>query len=292
MRKDSVLTDTDGMKGKICMVTGATSGIGEATALALAQMGATVVVAGRSEQKCQATVDRIVQHTGNQQVEHMLADFSVLAEVRQMAADFVRRHSKLDVLVNNAGAMFLRRSLSLDGYEMTFAVNHMAPFLLTYLLLDTIKASAPARVVNVASGGHRRKVLDFDDLQSRKRYSPMRVYGKSKLANMLFTYELARRLKGTGVTANAMHPGFVRTNMGANNGWFVRLMLPLIHIASLTPEQGARTAVYLAASPEVEGVSGKYFINCAPARSSRPSHDREAAARLWQASTEMVGLGE
>jgi NAD(P)-dependent dehydrogenase (short-subunit alcohol dehydrogenase family) len=287
-----MLTDSDGMTGKICMVTGATDGIGKATAMALAQMGATVVVAGRSEQKCVATVEQIVQKTGNQQVEHMLSDFSVLAEVRQLAADFVRRNDRLDVLVNNAGAMFLRRSLSPDGYEMTFAVNHLAPFLLTHLLLDIIKASAPARIVNVASGGHRRKVLDFDDLQSRKGYSPMRVYGKSKLANMLFTYELAHRLKGTSVTVNAMHPGFVRTNMGANNGWFVRLMLPLIHIASLTPEQGARTAVYLASSPEVEGVSGKYFINCAPARSSRASHDKEAAARLWQASAEMVGLSE
>jgi NAD(P)-dependent dehydrogenase (short-subunit alcohol dehydrogenase family) len=287
-----MLTDSDGMTGKICMVTGATDGIGKATAMALAQMGATVVVAGRSEQKCVATVEQIVQKTGNQQVEHMLSDFSVLAEVRQLAADFVRRNDRLDVLVNNAGAMFLRRSLSPEGYEMTFAVNHLAPFLLTHLLLDIIKASAPARIVNVASGGHRRKVLDFDDLQSRKGYSPMRVYGKSKLANMLFTYELAHRLKGTSVTVNAMHPGFVRTNMGANNGWFVRLMLPLIHIASLTPEQGARTAVYLASSPEVEGVSGKYFINCAPARSSRASHDKEAAARLWQASAEMVGLSE
>ncbi|MGD8759443.1 MAG: SDR family oxidoreductase [Anaerolineales bacterium] len=287
-----MLTDSDGMTGKICMVTGATDGIGKATAMALAQMGATVVVAGRSEQKCVATVEQIVQKTGNQQVEHMLSDFSVLAEVRQLAADFVRRNDRLDVLVNNAGAMFLRRSLSPEGYEMTFAVNHLAPFLLTHLLLDIIKASAPARIVNVASGGHRRKVLDFDDLQSRKGYSPMRVYGKSKLANMLFTYELAHRLKGTSVTVNAMHPGFVRTNMGANNGWFVRLMLPLIHIASLTPEQGARTAVYLASSPEVESVSGKYFINCAPARSSRASHDKEAAAQLWQASAEMVGLSE
>jgi NAD(P)-dependent dehydrogenase (short-subunit alcohol dehydrogenase family) len=290
--KGSLVKKNQPMSGKICMVTGATDGIGVPTAHALADMGAHVVVIGRSREKSEKVVEKIKQETGNQAVEYMLADFSDLAQVRNLAQEFKSRHSKLHVLVNNAGVLMITRRYSVDGYEMMFAVNHLAHFLLTMLLLDTIKSSAPARIVNVSSGSHRRGELDFDDLHGRKRFHPGNFYGNSKLANVLFTYELARRLEGTGVTANVLHPGFIRTNMAANNGWFVRLVLPLVHMSSLTPEQGAKTNIYLASSPEVEGVTGKYFINCKEVRSSRASHDPESARRLWEESLKLTGLKE
>jgi len=274
------------------MVTGATDGIGVPTALTLAGMGAEVVVVGRNPEKCERIVGKIRQESGNQKVEYMLADFAELAQVRKLAEKFKRRYSKLHILVNNAGILMITRRTSADGYEMMFAVNHLAHFLLTMLLLDTIKSSAPARIVNVSSGSHRRAQLDFDDLQGKRRFHPGTFYGNSKLANVLFTYELARRLEGSGVTVNTLHPGFIRTNMAANNGWYVRLILPLIHMSSLTPEQGAKTSIYLASSPEVEGITGKYFINCKQVPSSSASHDREAALRLWEESLKLTGLKE
>jgi len=284
------MTSPKQMQGKTCMVTGASDGIGVETALALAQMGAEVIVVGRNHEKCDAVVTRIKQETDNPKVEFMLADFSDLAQVRRLADDFKSRRSKLHVLVNNAGVLQLTRRTTADGHEMMFGVNHLAHFLLTLLLLDTIKASAPSRIVIVSSGSHLRGVLDFDDLHSKKGFSPTGVYGNSKLANVLFTYEIARRLEGTGVTANALHPGFIKTNMAANNGWFVRLLLPFIHSSSLTPEQGAQTSIYLASSPEVEGVSGKYFIKCKQVPSSPASLDQDSAARLWQESLKLTGM--
>ena len=278
------------MKNKTCLITGATSGIGQATAMALAKRGMTVFAAGRDEERCQKTVAHIQRETGNFHVDYLLADLSVQAQVRQLAADFKARYERLDVLVNNAGAIFLRRQLSADGIEMTFAVNHLAYFLLTNLLLDTLKTSAPARVVNVASNSHYGKHLDFDNLQLKRGYNPMRAYGRSKLCNLYFTYELARRLEGSGVTVNAMHPGFVATNMGSNNGRLVRFFLPLIHRNSLTPEQGASTAVYLASSPDVEGVTGKYFVREREVESDPVSYDETAASKLWEVSEEMTGL--
>ena len=278
------------MQNKICLITGATSGIGQAAASALAKTGVTVIVVGRSEERCQNTVAHIQRETGNFHVDYLLADLSIQAQVRQLAADFKARYKRLDVLVNDAGAIFLRRQVSADGIEMNFALNHLAYFLLTNLLLDTLKASAPARVVNVASNSHRNSHLDFDNLQLNRGYNPMRAYGRSKLANLYFTYELARRLDSTGVTVNAMHPGFVHTNMAANNGWLVRLFLPLIHRNSLTPEQGARTAVYLASSPDVETVTGKYFVREREVASDPVSYDEAAARRLWEVSEEMTGL--
>jgi NAD(P)-dependent dehydrogenase (short-subunit alcohol dehydrogenase family) len=278
------------MQNKICLITGATSGIGQASALALAKMGATVAVVGRNEERAQATVAKIKNETGNQNAEYLLADLSVQSQVRKLAENFKSRYKRLDVLVNDAGAIFLRRELSADGIEMTFAVNHLAYFLLTNLLLDTLKASAPARVVNVASNSHLGQHLDFDNLQLKRGYNPMRAYGRSKLCNLYFTYELARRLGGTGVTVNAMHPGFVATNMGTNNGRLVRLFLPLIHLNSLTPEQGARTVVYLASSPDVETVTGKYFVREREVASDPVSYDQAAARRLWEVSEEMTGL--
>ena len=194
------------------------------------------------------------------------------------------------MLVNNAAAIFLRRQVSADDIEMTFAVNHLAYFLLTNLLLDTIKASAPARIVNVASNSHYGQHLDFDNLELKRWYNPGKAYGRSKLCNLYFTYELARRLTGTGVTVNAMHPGFVATNMGANNGWWVKLFLPLIHRKSLTPEQGASTAVYLASSPDVDGITGKYIVREREVESDPISYDESAARRLWEVSEKLTGL--
>jgi NAD(P)-dependent dehydrogenase (short-subunit alcohol dehydrogenase family) len=278
------------LQNKTCLITGATSGIGLATALALAKMDATVVLAGRSEERCQNAVARIKSDTGNQNVDYLLADLSIQAQVRALADEFKSRYDRLDVLVNNAGAIFFFRERSTDGIEMTFAVNHLAYFLLTNLLLDTLKTSAPARIVNVASNAHLGQRLDFDNPELKRGYNPGKAYGRSKLANLYFTYELARRLEGTGVTVNAMHPGFVQTNMAANNGWLVSLFLPLVHLKSLTPEQGARTVVYLASSPEVEGVTGKYFVREREVASDPVSYDEGAAKRLWEVSERMTGL--
>jgi len=280
------------MQNKVCLITGATNGIGRATAFALAQKGATVIIVGRNEERCQNTVATIKTETGNPGVDFLLADLSVQAQVRQLAEDFKSRYGRLDVLVNNAGVINIFRQLSADGIEMNFAVNHLSYFLLTNLLLDTLKASAPARVVNVSSNSHRHKQLDFGNLELKRGYWAGTAYGRSKLCNLYFTYELARRLEseGAGVTVNAMHPGFVRTNMAANNGWLVRLFLPFIHRNSLTPEQGADTVVYLASSPEVEGVSGKYFVRRREVESDPISQDETAAKKLWKVSEQMTGL--
>ena len=278
------------MKNKICLITGATSGIGQATAMALAQKGMTIIAAGRDEERCQKTVAKIKSETGSSNVDYLLADLSVQSQIRNLTEEFKSRYGRLDVLVNNAAAIHFFRRVSEDGIEMTFALNHLAYFLLTNLLIDILKASAPARIVNVASNSHYGQHLDFDNLQLKRGYNPMRAYGRSKLCNLYFTYELARRLEGTGVTVNAMHPGFVRTNMAANNGWIVRLFLPLVHRNSLTPEQGASTAVYLASSPDVEGMTGKYFVHEQERASDPVSYDESAASRLWQLSEEMTKL--
>ncbi len=276
------------MKGMICLVTGATSGIGEATARGLAQLGAHVLVHGRSREKCARVVREITTGTGNDKVEPVYADFASLAEVRTLAEDVNVRVPRLDVLINNAGGAARERMLTSDGLERTFAVNHLAPFLLTNLLLDKLKASAPARVVNVSSMMHRMAHIDFDDLQAEGRYGWMRIYGRSKLANLLFTRSLAGRLAGTGVVANALHPGGVRTGSqdSAKMGFFMRLMLRFM----LSPEEGARTSLYLATSSEVAEVSGLYFVKCKIAKTSRDAQDDAMAERLWQVSAQLTGL--
>lgn len=277
------------------MVTGATSGMGEVTARALAQMGATVIGVGHDPRRSAAARDRIATAAPHAQVEFMLADLSSQVQIRQLAQEFKRKYSRLDVLVNNAGALFAKRQESADGIEMTFALNHLGYFLLTSLLLDTLKASAPARVLNISSFGHRNTQVNFDDLQAKKRYSGLLVYRQSKLANLLFTYELARRLEGTGVTVNAVNPGLVATRFSMNNFGFIgdsltNLFVRLYSLITLDAEQGAQTAIYLATSPEVEGVTGKYFVNKKAAPSSPVSHDRAAAIQLWQSSEAMTGL--
>lgn len=272
------------------MVTGATSGIGCATAWELARLGAAVIVVGRDQQRTASTVNEIRQATGNPVVDFLLADLSSQAQIRNLAEELMHRYDRLDVLVNNAGAYFLRRQLSVDGIEMTFATNHLNYFLLTNLLLELIKSSAPARIVNVSSNAHYGNRLDFDDLQNKRRYWGMQPYGRSKFANVLFTYELARHLDGSGVTANALHPGFVRTNIGKNNGWLARLLVPLIQLQGISPDQGAETNTYLACSPDVEGLTGKYFVRKQPVASDPATYDEGAAARLWEISADMVGI--
>ena len=281
------------MTGKVVLVTGATNGIGEVTARELAGKGATIVLVGRDEGKTKGIQENIRREIGNDHVDYLIADLSSMQEVRDLAQAFKQRYDRLDVLLNDAGAMFTSRQETVDGFERTFALNHLAYFLLTNLLLDVLKASAPARIVNVSSNAHQGAHIDFDDLQSAHGYNGMRAYGRSKLMNLLFTYELARRLEGTGVTANALHPGFVNTGFAKNNGGVVRVAMNLIGpLVAITPEQGAQTLIYLASSPEVEGVSGKYFTRQKPVKSSAVSYNVEDARRLWEISAELVGLAE
>ena len=281
---------TKTLQNKTCIVTGATAGIGLATVKALAEMGATVVGVSRNPKKCQVAEARIRKETGNLVVDFMVADLSSQAQICQLAVDFQRRHPRLDMLVNNAGAFFIKRRVSVDGFEMTFALNHLNYFLLTQLLLDTLKASAPARVVNVSSNAHYGSPLDFNNLQLEQNYGGMRAYGRSKFANILFTYELARRLVGSGVTANTLHPGFVRTHIGRDNGVLGQLIQPFIFLRALSPEEGARTGIYLATSPEVANVSGEFFFRNKAVCSDPATYDQDAAQRLWEISEEVTGL--
>lgn len=283
---------TPALQGKVCLITGATSGIGAVAARELARLGAQVVLVGRDPGKCQAAVRQIQTETGNPAVEALRAELSSQQEVRHLARQFRDRHARLDVLVNNAGGLWMKRQLTADGLEMTFAVNHLAYFLLTQLLLDMLKASTPARIINVSSRAHRRATLNFDDLQGERHYGGWQAYCRSKLANLLFTYELARRLEGTGVTANALHPGFVTTGFAGNNGWFGGVIQFLARWTAISPEEGAQTILYLASVPEVANVSGKYFVQKRAVSSSAASCDEGAAQRLWQVSLGLTGLAK
>jgi NAD(P)-dependent dehydrogenase (short-subunit alcohol dehydrogenase family) len=286
------------MQGKTVLVTGGNSGIGFETAAALAESGARVLVTARNADKGRAAVGRISERAaaagtggGAQLVVFDLAD---LKSVRRGADEILEQAPRLDVVVNNAGLVLSEWTETVDGLEATLATNHLGPFLLTNLLLDRVTASAPARIVNVSSTAHgaARKGIPFDDLQSQRRYRTMRVYGQSKLANILFTQELARRLDGTGVTANSLHPGTVRTGYGADGDakGFLAFGIKISAPFFLSPAQGARTSIYLASSPEVDGVSGKYFVKCKEKEPKRQARDPEAAQRLWQVSEELVGL--
>lgn len=278
------------MHGKVCLITGATAGIGLVTAEALARQGATVVAVARHAERGAALVERLRQTTGKQAVELLLADLSSQEQIRRLAQAFRQRFARLDVLVNNAGAIFTKRQCSVDHIEMTLALNHLGYFLLTHLLLDTLQASAPARIINVASDAHRNAHIDFDDLQGERRYSGWRAYCQSKLANILFTYALATRLHGSGVTVNALHPGFVATNFGNNNGGLFGWLIRLFKIGAISPERGAQTMIYLATAPAVAGHTGAYFVRKRPVRSSSVSYHQEDAERLWQLSAAMTGV--
>ena len=272
---------------RVWIVTGANSGIGKATALGLARLGGTVVLACRNAERGAAAREEIVRSTGNDKMSVMIVDMANQASIRSFAEEFLRTHDRLDALVNNAGVFRRRRNVTVDGFEETFAVNYLGGFLLTHLLLDLLKSSAPSRVVNVSSSAHEGGGIRFDDLQGEARYRGWRAYGQSKLAQVLFTYELARRLEGTGVTVNACHPGVIRTNFGRDDWpWVVHLVRPFFK----TPERGADTPIYLASSPEIEGVTGRYFVKRAARVSSAMSRDPEVARRLYDVSQKLSGL--
>jgi retinol dehydrogenase 14 len=279
-----------GMGEKVCLITGATSGIGKATAMGMAEMGANVVMVGRDRGRGETVMAEIKEGSANPSVDLMLADLSSQEEIHRLADEFKEAYPRLDVLINNAGVIRSERITTADGLETTFAVNHLAYSLLTNLLLDVLKASAPSRIVNVASGEQRTGTIDFDDLQGEKRYTGAKAYSQSKLATVLFTYELARRLEGTGVSANCLHPGVVGTNLGSGVsgvfGFMVRALRPLMK----SSEKGAETSIYLASSPEVEGLSGGYFVKKAEARSSDVSYDERIARRLWEVSADLTNL--
>ncbi len=272
------------MAGRTVLVTGATGGIGKATAL-----GAHLAIIGRDRDRTEAAA-REIRAAGDGPVDVFVADLSAQAEVRLLAAEVLQRLSRLDGLINNVGGYWNTRHVTADGLEHTFALNHLAPFLLTNLLLDRLHESAPARVVTVASNAHSMGRIDFDDLQGARSYAGARAYNQSKLANVLFTYELARRLRGTWVTANALHPGVVRTSFGAEDPAGVqRLLVPLIRPFMKSPAQGAATSIHVASAPELEEVTGRYFAKSKPRRSSESSYDQAAAERLWQTSTDPAG---
>ncbi len=282
---------TNSMQGKICMVTGANSGVGKATALGLAQMGASVVMVCRDRAKGETAQNGIMTKSGNNAVDLLLADLSSQQSIRQLAENFQQHYQHLHVLINNAGVFMLNRRETVDGLEMTFAVNQLAPFLLTNLLLDVLKNSAPARIVNVSSESHQSGSIKMDDLQGEKGYRPLKAYGQSKLALVMFTYELARRLEGTGVTVNCLHPGFTATHI-AQSGTvpFIRPLIKLIFRFGISPEEGAKTSIYLASSPDVEGVTDKYFANSIPIRSAPISYDESLQRQVWEESARLVHL--
>jgi NAD(P)-dependent dehydrogenase (short-subunit alcohol dehydrogenase family) len=275
------------MNGKTVVITGANAGIGKVAARELARMGATVVMVCRNAARGQVALQEIRRDSGSDRIELLLADLASQADIRRVSAEFRARHARLDVLLNNAGLYCPTRTLTADGIETTFAVNHLGYFLLTHLLLDVLKASPSARIVNVASGAHKRGRIEFDNLQGERRYSGVMAYSNSKLANILFTRELARRLQGTRVTANCLHPGVVATNIFHNTP---RLINWLVQTFAMGPEAGARTSVYLASSPEVEGVTGKYFYRQREKMPRPAALDDAVARRLWALSEQLSGV--
>jgi NAD(P)-dependent dehydrogenase (short-subunit alcohol dehydrogenase family) len=280
---------TTSMTGKTVLITGGTGGIGRAAAVALASLGARVGITGRDRSRAEEAAAAIARESGNAAVDFFVADMSSQAEVRRLAGQVLGAYPRLDVLLNNVGGFWAHRHATADGLEHTFALNHLAPFLLTSLLLERLKASAPARVVTVSSGAQSMGKIDFDDLMGERKYSGQAAYNQSKLANVMFTYELARRLAGTGVTATVLHPGVTSTGFGAEDptlGPLVALLRPFMK----SPARGAETSVYLASSPEAEGVTGRYFADRRARDSNKSSYDTATTARLWQVSADLVGM--
>jgi NAD(P)-dependent dehydrogenase (short-subunit alcohol dehydrogenase family) len=287
----SSVSETNLMVGKIVLITGGTGGIGKATAIGLARLGARVGITGRDVTRTGQVAADIRAASGNPEVDAFAADMSSQAEVRRLAVAVLETYPRLDVLINNVGGFWAHRHPTADGLERTFALNHLAPFLLTNLLLDRLKASAPARVVTVSSGAQSAGRIDFDDLQSARNYSGQRAYSQSKLANIMFTNELARRLEGTGVTATSGHPGVVRTNFGAEDqAWLFTVVSHVVLPFLKTPAQGAQTSIYLASSPDVDGVTGQFFANRKLKIANKVAYDTALTARLWQVSADLVGL--
>src|SRR6267143_594536 len=289
MQNENVYDKTT-MKDKVVMITGANSGIGKAASLTLAKMGATVVMVARNAERGEAARSQIMKESQNNSVDLMLADLSSLESVRQLGAEFEKKHSRLHVLINNAGLFNQRRHVTTDGYENTFATNYLAPFLLTNLQLDLLKASAPSRIVNVSSVGHYNGHINFDDLNLEKEYGGWKAYGQSKLALVLFTHELAKKLQGTGVTVNAVHPGTVATNIWSRPFGPVGFIMALPKLFMTSPENGAETIVYLASSSDAKGLNGEYLEKLKVKKSSDESYDEEIAQRLWDVSAKLTHL--
>ncbi len=281
------------MEGKTCLITGSTSGIGKEIAIGLAKMKANVILVGRNKAKCEAAIEEICRNvstvSNKNRVSYLLADLSSQASIHQLANKFLESYGNLNILINNAGVFLSRRVTTVDNIEYTFAVNHLAPFLLTNLLFERIKASSPSRIITTSSVAHRGAYINFDNLQfERGRYNGVEAYRQSKLANILFTKELARRSRGSGVTSNCFHPGGVRTNLVQSNPWYYRLIWAIINPFLVSPKKGADTAIYLASSSKVAEISGKYFVNRKPVRPSELADDHDAAAKLWRISEELI----
>jgi NAD(P)-dependent dehydrogenase (short-subunit alcohol dehydrogenase family) len=278
------------MEDNVVMITGANSGIGRAASLALAKMGATLVMVARNKERGEAARSEIIRKSQNNSVDLLLADLSSLESVRQLATDFKKKYSRLDVLINNAGLFNQRRRVTADGYENTFATNYLASFLLTNLQLDLLKASAPSRIINVSSVGHYNGHINFDDLNLEEEYGGWKAYGQSKLALVLFTHELAKKLQGTGVTVNAVHPGTVATKIWSKPFGPVGFIMALPKLFMTSPEKGAETIIYLASSPDAKGLNGEYLEKLKVKKSSDESYDEEIAQRLWDVSAKLTRL--
>lgn len=281
------------MTGKVCIVTGSNSGIGKETTFALAAMDATVIMVVRNQERGQKALDEIVSQTGNQSISLMVCDFSSIASISSFAAEFKKRYSRLDVLINNAGAEFVKRQVTAEGFEQTFAVDYLASFLLTHELLELLKASAPSRIVNVSSGLAKNGKVDFNDLQNEKNYNGMQAYSNAKLMVMMWTYELSRRLAGSGVTVNVLMPGFVATNLGKNSGSRKSaIMFAMVRPMQISAKKGAETSVFLASADEVKGVTGKCFSKKKEVETCAASYDLEAQKKLWDQTLRLLGLSE
>jgi NAD(P)-dependent dehydrogenase (short-subunit alcohol dehydrogenase family) len=287
------------MKGKICIVTGSSSGIGKETATSLAKMGATIVMVVRDRERGEKARREIVKQTGNNCVDLMICDLSSIDSIRRFTKEFKKKYDRLDVLVNNAGGLFNKREVTAEGFERTLAVNYLGPFLLTHELLDLLKSSAPSRIITVSSGLAKNGQVDLDDLQSEKNYAGTKaysrvrapVYANTKLMLMIFTYELARRLKGSGVAANVLMPGFVATNLGKNSGSLSSsIMFKLVRPMQVSAKKGAETSVYLASSDDVKDVTGKCFAKKKEVTTCTASYDEELQKRLWNKTESMLGL--
>jgi len=276
------------MNGKVCLVTGATDGIGKVSARVLAELGAKVIIVGRNPEKSAIVLAELRSISGNENIDLLMADLAVMQEVRDLAEQVISRYDRIDVLLNNAGGYFTKHEITSDGLEMTFALNHMSYFLLTNKLMELLKYSAPARIVNVSSDAHYGVDIEFENLNGEQEYKAWKAYQKSKLANVLFTYELLKKVPGN-ITVNCLHPGFVATNFGHNNGGFFGPVLKIAQrISAINPEEGAKTSIFLCSAPEVKGVSGKYFYKCQPKTSSRESRNMDTGKRLWQISSDIA----
>jgi NAD(P)-dependent dehydrogenase (short-subunit alcohol dehydrogenase family) len=276
------------MNGKVCLVTGATDGIGKVSARVLAEKGAKVIIVGRNPEKSATVLAELKSSSGNENIDLLMADLAVMQEVRDLAEQVISHYDRLDILLNNAGGYFAKHELTSDGLERTFALNHMSYFLLTNKLMELLKSSAPARIVNVSSDAHYGVDMDFENLNGEQEYKAWKAYQKSKLANVLFTYELLKKVPAD-ITVNCLHPGFVATNFGHNIGGFFGPVLKIAQrISAIDPEEGAKTSIFLCSAPEVKGVSGKYFYKCQPKTSSRESRNMDTGKRLWQISSDIA----